>query len=79
MVLTTLLLIVCLVSNRTAGTASESNPRRHPCLADAVLHKSLLQCRYSGVAPSTRQPYQSGLNAFTKFCSEFGIPPFPAS
>ena len=48
-------------------------------MADTVLHRCLLQCRYSGVAPSTRQTYQSGLNAFTKFCSEFGIPPFPAS
>ena len=30
------------------------------------------------VAPSTRQTYQSGLNPFIKFCSQFGIIPFPA-
>ena len=48
-------------------------------MADPVLHRSLLQCRYSGVAPSTRRTYQSGLNAFNKFCHAFGIPPSPAS
>ena len=38
-----------------------------------------MQCRYLGVAPSTRRTYQSGLNAFDTFCTRFGIPPFPAS
>ena len=64
---------------QAAGTTGKSNTGQHPCLADPVLHRSLLQCHYSGVAPSTRQTYQSGLNAFNKFCHVFGIPPFPAS
>ena len=38
-----------------------------------------MQCRYLGVAPSTRRTYQSGLNAFKSFCTQFGIAPFPAS
>ena len=38
-----------------------------------------MQCCYLGIAPSTRQTYQSGLNAFIKFCSQFSITPFPAS
>ena len=48
-------------------------------MADTVLHRCLLQCRFFGVAPSTRQTYQSGFNAFIKFCSQFDITPFPAS
>ena len=64
---------------QAVGTTRKSSTRQHPCLADPVLHRSLLQCHYSGVAPSTRQTYQSGLNGFIKFCSEFDIPPFPAS
>ena len=31
------------------------------------------------VAPSTCHTYQSGLNAFITFCSQFDITPFPAS
>ena len=46
-----------------------------PCLADPVLHRILLQCSYSSVAPSTQKTYQSGLNTFNKFCSDFGKPP----
>ena len=64
---------------QAAGTISKSRSRQHPCLADPVLHRSLLQCHYSGVTPSPRQTYQAGLNAFIKFCTDFGIPPFPAS
>ena len=48
-------------------------------MADTVLHRHLLQCRYFGVAPSTRRTYQSGFNAFIMFCSQFDITPFAAS
>ena len=44
--------------NRFRQLALLANPTRyHPCVADTVLHRHLLQCRYFGVAPSTRQTY----------------------
>ena len=49
-------------------------------MADAVLHRHLLQCHYFGVATSKCGTCQSGFNAFgIKFCSQFDIVPFPAS
>ena len=66
--------------NRFRQLALLANPTRyHPCVADTVLHRHLLQCRYFGVAPSTRRTYQSGFKAFNMFCSQFDITTFPAS
>ena len=48
--------------------AIKYSTRQHPCMANPVLHRSLLQYHYLGVAPSACQTYQSGLNAFSKFC-----------
>ena len=48
-------------------------------MANAILHKHLLQCRHHSIAPSTRQAYQSGWRAFLSFCSKFSISPLPAS
>lgn len=48
-------------------------------MANTQLHARLLQCRYNGVASSTRRTYQSGLNAFANFCARFNILPLPAS
>ena len=48
-------------------------------MANAQLHTRLLQCRYHGVAPSTRRTYQSGLKAFITFCARFNISPLPTS
>ena len=62
-----------------ASTTGESCARQHPCLADAVLHRCLMQCHYLGVVPSTRWTYQLLLTAFNTFCHQFGIVPFPAS
>ncbi len=33
----------------------------------------------SGVAPSTRRTYQSGSNRYVRFCSDYGVAPFPTS
>ena len=38
-----------------------------------------MQLRYHGVAESTRRTYQSGLVAYTSFCSRFNINPLPAT
>ena len=38
-----------------------------------------MQLRYHGVAKSTRRTYQSGLSAYTSFCSRFNINPLPAT
>ena len=54
-------------------------PRQHPCLAATSLHSRLMQCRYNGVAQSTRRTYQSGLNAYFSFCTRFNIITVPAS
>ena len=48
-------------------------------MANAQLHTRLLQCRYHGVAPSTRCTYQSGIKAFITFCARFNISPLPTS
>ena len=58
-----------------AGTTSKPCNRQHPCLAELVLHRCLLQCRYLGVAPSASQTYQLK----STFCHKFGISPVPAS
>ena len=61
---------------QTTGTTSKPSTRRHPCVADIVLHRHLLQCCNSGIAPLVCQNYQSGFNSFIKFCFQFGITPF---
>ena len=38
-----------------------------------------MRLRYHGVAKSTRRTYQSGLTAYTSFCSRFNITPLPAT
>ena len=38
-----------------------------------------MQLHYHGVAKSTRRTYQSGLSAYTSFCSRFNINPLPAT
>ena len=43
------------------------------------LHDRLLQCRYHGIAESTRRTYQSGLKKFESFCSQYALTPAPAS
>ena len=48
-------------------------------MANAILHRRLLQCRHHGIALSTRRAYQSGRRAFLSFCSKFSISPLPAS
>ena len=78
----TWLLTICLVFNRTSsGNWRHWKIQHHisSLVAETVLHRCLLQCRYFGVAPSARQTYQSGLNAFIMFCSQFDITSFPAS
>ena len=61
------------------STTGDSCTGQHLCLADTVLHRSLMQCCHFGVAPSTHQTYQSGLTTFNTFCRQFGIVPFLAS
>ena len=58
---------------------SKYHTRQHPCLASAELHAHLVQCRYHGVAASSRRTYQSGLNAFVTFCARFNISHLPTS
>ena len=62
-----------------ASPTSKHHTRQHPCLASAELHARLVQCRYHGVAASTRHTYQSGLNAFVMFCARFNISHLPTS
>ena len=40
-----------------ASTTGKSYTGQHPCLANAVLHRYLMQCRHIGVAPSTHWTY----------------------
>ena len=56
------------------GPTGKPNTRYHPCVADAVFHRCLLQCCYFGVAQSTRRTNQSGFNVFIMFFSQFDIP-----
>ena len=48
-------------------------------MADTFLSTSLRQFIYLGVAPSTRQTYNSGINSYLNFCTRFNIQPYPAS
>ena len=48
-------------------------------MANTFLTTSLRQFIYLGVAPSTRQTYNSGINSYLKFCARFNIQPYPAS
>ena len=48
-------------------------------MASPSLHRRLLQCRYYGIAQSTRRTYRSGLNTYLLFCNCFNITPAPAS
>ena len=48
-------------------------------MADTFLSTSLRQFTYLGVAPSTRQTYNSGINLYLNFCTRFNIQPYPAS
>ena len=48
-------------------------------MADTLLSTSLRQFVYLGVAPSTRQTYNSGVNSYLQFCAQFNIQPYPAS
>ena len=48
-------------------------------MANTFLSTSLRQFIYLGVAPSTRQTYNSGINSYLKFCARFNIQPYPAS
>ena len=48
-------------------------------MAYSDLHDRLLQCRYYGIAESTRRTYQSGLKKFESFCSQYAFTPAPAS
>jgi len=48
-------------------------------VANANLHNCLLQCRYHGIAQSTRQTYQSGLAKFHLFCNQHTLTSVPTS
>ena len=48
-------------------------------MADTDLHASLLQCRYHGVAQSTRRTYSAGLTKFHAFCDQYNLHIHPAS
>ena len=48
-------------------------------MADTFLSTSLRQFIYLGVAPSTQQTYNSGINSYLNFCARFNIQPYPAS
>ena len=48
-------------------------------MAYSDLHDRLLQCRYHGIAESTRRTYQSGLKKFGSFCGQHAFTPAPAS
>ena len=48
-------------------------------MAYSDLHDRLLQCRYHGIAESTRRTYQSGLKKFESFCGQHAFTPAPAS
>ena len=48
-------------------------------MAHSNLHDHLLQCRYNGIAESTRQTYRSGLRKFESFWSQYTFTPAPPS
>jgi len=50
-----------------------------PCLANSDIHERLLQCRYHGIAESTRRIYQSGFRKFHSFCKQYALTSAPAS
>ena len=62
-------------------TSSSCQPstRPHPCFTNPNLCQLQDQCQSSGVAPSTRRLYQSGLRSFYNFCEKYKIHPLPAS
>ena len=74
-----MLILVFSINASKNGTKCQFTTRYHPCLASPSLHCCLLQCRYYGVAQSTRCSYQSVLNAYLFFCSRFNITLTPAS
>ena len=39
----------------------------------------LAHLQHLGVAPSTRRTYQAGISRFLRFCSQYHLPPIPAS
>ena len=62
-----------------AGFQIESTAQLHTCMAHSNLHDCLLQCRYHGIAKSTRQTYRSGPRKFESSCSQYAFTPAPAS
>ena len=48
-------------------------------MANSSIHERLLQCRYNGVAQTTRRTYQSGLARYYTFCSQYNLTAIPAS
>jgi len=46
---------------------------RFPCMANANLHASLLQCRYHGNAQSPKRTYNSGLTKFQSSCNHYKL------
>ena len=63
----------------SAGPKCSRPTRPHPCMAEPVLDRLLIQYQSLGVAPSTRRTYQAGVQSYLQFCSNFNISPFPAS
>ena len=65
---------------QTTGSSSGSRTHPHPCDSDLHLTSKLKYLQNSGVAPSTRLTYRSGIRAFETFCSQYDIHPIlPAS
>ena len=64
---------------QATGSKCSRPTRSHPCIAHPVLDTLLIQYQTLGVAPSTRQTYQAGVQSYLQFCNQFNIVPFPAS
>ena len=62
---------------RKLALQATTTPDNIPAWAE--IHAHLMQCRYRGVAASTRCTFQSGLNAFVIFCARFNISHLPTS